>query len=135
MSVIPIDSNQGLPYEPFGFTNVVRHGDVLYLSGISGIDQDGNTVGDTIEDQTKQAFRNILLVLQAAGADLEDILQMTSYVVDLKTNGTKFVETRKTILTSPTFTSATIGVESLMMDRLLVEIQCTAKVPATATSE
>ena len=115
-----------LPYEPFGFTNCVRFKDVLYLSGISAIDPQGKVVGSDIETET---YRNIQKVLRAAGSDLDQILQMTSFVVDLAANGSGYVAVRKKILTRPSYTSATIGVSALMVPGLLLEVQCTAATP------
>jgi 2-iminobutanoate/2-iminopropanoate deaminase len=117
-----------LPYEPFGFTNCVRLKDVLYLSGISALGPDGNVLGADIETQTRETYRNIRRVLQAGGSDLDQILQMTSFVVDLDKNGSGYVATRKTILVDRTYTSATIGVSALMVPGLLLEVQCTAAV-------
>ena len=116
-----------LPYEPFGFTNCVRLGDTLYLSGISALDEQGKVIGDGIESQTVQTYRNIGQVLRAGGSSLEQILQMTSFVVDLGRNGAGYVSARKKILTKPTYTSATIGVSALMVPGLLLEVQCIAE--------
>ena len=115
-----------LPYEPFGFTNCVRLQDVLYLSGIAALDPQGQVIGADIEAQTVQTYRNIEQILRAGGSDLDQILQMTSFVVDLAKNGQGYVEARKKILTRPTYTSATIGVSALMMAGLLLEVQCIA---------
>jgi len=117
-----------LPYEPFGFTNCVRYKDVLYLSGIAALDAQGQVVGADIEAQTVQTYRNIEQVLRAGGSDLDQILQMTSFVVDLGKNGQGYVEARKKILTQPTYTSATIGIAALMMPGLLLEVQCAAAI-------
>jgi len=125
--VIPTPASV-LPYEPFGFTNCVRFHNVLYLSGISAIDPEGKVVGRDIAAQTAYTYRNIELVLRAGGSDLDQILQMTSFVVDLGSNGGPYVEARKKILTKPTFTSATIGISALMAPGLLLEVQCTAAV-------
>ena len=115
-----------LPYEPFGFTNCVRLQDVLYLSGIAALDPQGQVIGADIEAQTIQTYRNIEQILRAGGSDLDQILQMTSFVVDLAKNGQGYVEARKKILARPTYTSATIGVSALMMAGLLLEVQCIA---------
>ena len=115
-----------LQYEQYGFTNCVRFGDVLYLSGISALDSQGRLIGDDIATQTVHTYRNIERVLHAAGSDLDRILQMTSFVVDLPRNGTGYVATRRSILTRPTYTSATIGVSALMVPGLLLEVQCCA---------
>ena len=123
-----IQTSEVMPYEQFGFTNCVRFQDVLYLSGISALDLQGRVIGDDIETQTLHTFRNIERVLRAGGSDLDQILQMTSFVVDLENNGTRYVAARKKILTRPAYTSATIGVSALMGHGLLVEVQCAAAV-------
>ncbi|MDS3859209.1 Rid family hydrolase [Thermosynechococcaceae cyanobacterium BACA0444] len=115
-----------LPYEPYGFTNCVRYGDTLYLSGISGLNVDGSLAGLDIESQTWKTYENIEIILQAAGSGLEQILQMTSFIVNLADNGSIYVATRKKILASPAYTSATIGVAALMIPGLLLEVQCIA---------
>jgi enamine deaminase RidA (YjgF/YER057c/UK114 family) len=115
-----------MPYEQFGFTNCVRFNDVLYLSGISALDLQGQVIGDDIETQTVHTFRNIERVLRAGGSDLDQILQMTSFVVDLASNGARYVAGRQKILTQPAYTSATIGVSALMVSGLLLEVQRTA---------
>ena len=117
-----------LPYEPFGFTSCVRYKDVLYLSGISALDPQGRVIGADIETQTIHAYRNIEQVLRAGGSDLDQILQMTSFIVDLAKNGQGYVEARKKILTQPTYTSATIGIAALMIPDLLLEVQCAAAI-------
>jgi len=121
-----IQASGVMPYEPYGFTNCVRFKDVLYLSGISAMDLQGRVMGDDIATQTAHTYRNIERVLRAGGSGLDQILQMTSFVVDLAKNGAGYVATRKTILTQPTYTSATIGIAALMVPGLLLEVQCTA---------
>ena len=118
-----------LAYEPFGFTNCVRFKDVLYLSGISALDPEGKVVGADIQTQTEATYRNIQKVLRAGGSDLDQILQMTSFIVDLPANGSGYVATRKKILTRTSYTSATIGVAALMIPGLLLEVQCIAATP------
>jgi enamine deaminase RidA (YjgF/YER057c/UK114 family) len=121
-----IQASGVMPYEPYGFTGCVRFGDILYLSGISAMDLQGRVMGDDIETQTVHTYRNIERVLQAGGSSLDRILQMTSFVVDLAKNGARYVATRKTNLTRPTYTSATIGIAALMVPGLVLEVQCTA---------
>ena len=92
-------------------------------------DPEGKVVGTDIETQTQETYRNIQKVLRAAGSDLDQILQMTSFIVDLPTNGQGYVAVRKKILTRPSYTSATIGVAALMIPGLLLEVQCIAATP------
>ena len=121
-----IQTSDVMPYEQFGFTNCVRFKDVLYLSGISALDLQGRVMGDDIETQAVHTFRNIERVLRAGGSGLDQILQTTSFVVDLENNGARYVAAREKILTRPNYTSATIGVSALMGSGLLLEVQCTA---------
>jgi len=83
-------------------------------------------LGSDIETQTIHTYRNIERVLRAAGSGLDQILQMTSFVLDLERNGARYVAARQKILTSHTYTSAVIGVSALMMRGLLLEVQCCA---------
>jgi len=85
-------------------------------------------LADDIESQTRHTFDNIERVLRAGGSSLSDLLQMTSFVVDMPKNGHGYVNTRKQLLPEPTYTSATIGVSALMIPGLLLEVQCRAAV-------
>jgi enamine deaminase RidA (YjgF/YER057c/UK114 family) len=126
MTPIVVPVSGVFPYEQFGFTNCVRHGDTLYLSGVASLDAAGQVIGTDIEAQTIQTYANIERILTASGSGLDRILQMTSFVVDLGRNGQGYVATRAKILRQPTYTSAVIGVSALMMTGLLVEVQCCA---------
>lgn len=77
-----IQTTDVLSYEQFGFTNCVRFGDVLYLSGISALDPQGQVLGSDIEKQTIHTYRNIERILRAGGSGLDQVLQMTSFVLD-----------------------------------------------------
>ena len=90
-----IQTTDVLSYEQFGFTNCVRFGDVLYLSGISALDPQGQVLGSDIETQTIHTYRNIERVLRAGGSGLDQILQMTSFVLDLERNGARYVAARQ----------------------------------------
>jgi 2-iminobutanoate/2-iminopropanoate deaminase len=85
-------------------------------------------VGEDIETQTAKTYQNIEEVLRAAGSGLDQILQMTSFIVDLGRNGQGYVDARKKLLTRPTYTSATIGISALMTPGALLEVQCCAAV-------
>lgn len=118
-----------LQYEPFGFTNCVRYREVLYLSGIAAFDVQDRVVGEDIETQTVKTFENIERILRTAGSGLDQILRMTSFVVNLERNGAGYVAARKKILIRHEYTSATIGVSALMIPGLLVEVQSCAATP------
>lgn len=64
------------------YATAVRAGDLLFVSGMLSTDNEGRRVGDTIADQTRRALRNIEAVLAAAGATLDDVVKVTSYLTD-----------------------------------------------------
>jgi 2-iminobutanoate/2-iminopropanoate deaminase len=59
------------------FSQGVKAGDHIYVSGLVGIDvTTGNLAGTTIQEQTRQAVTNCRAVLQAAGATLADVVEV-----------------------------------------------------------
>jgi 2-iminobutanoate/2-iminopropanoate deaminase len=62
----------------------LRAGDLIFLSGQGGFDPDtGQLVSDDIVEQTAQTFRNIEVLLQAAGATLDDVVSCLVHLRDL----------------------------------------------------
>jgi 2-iminobutanoate/2-iminopropanoate deaminase len=56
----------------------------IFLSGQGGFDPDTATmVSDDIADQTEQTFRNIEVLLSAAGASLDDVVSCLVHLTDL----------------------------------------------------
>ncbi|MBW4719871.1 RidA family protein [Saccharothrix obliqua] len=65
------------------FSQGVRKGNVLQVAGQVGFDPaTGEIVGETVAEQTKQALANIVAVLEAGGASLDDVLMMRVYLTD-----------------------------------------------------
>jgi reactive intermediate/imine deaminase len=67
---------------PLPFSDAVRVGDTLYLSGQLGIGTDGK-LPDGIEAQTKQALENVGRILKAAGLGYEDVFHCTAMLSDM----------------------------------------------------
>jgi 2-iminobutanoate/2-iminopropanoate deaminase len=63
----------------------IETGDVVYLhvSGQTPIDDDGNLVGDTMLEQTRQVLRRIARVLEHEGAKMRDVIRVRVYVTDI----------------------------------------------------
>ena len=74
----PALNGQALP-----FSDAVRVGDILYLSGQVGIAPDGK-LPDGIEAQAKQAMENIGGVLKNAGLTYADVFHCTAFLADMK---------------------------------------------------
>lgn len=74
----PALNGQALP-----FSDAVRVGDVLYLSGQIGAGPDGK-VPEGIEAQTKLALDNVGAILKRAGLGYGDIFHCTAFLSDMK---------------------------------------------------
>jgi 2-iminobutanoate/2-iminopropanoate deaminase len=59
------------------FSQAVKVGSTVYVSGIVGIDPQTNLLaGPTIQVQTRQALTNCEHILRAAGAELENVVDV-----------------------------------------------------------
>ncbi len=65
-----------VPSSPL-YSQAVRAGQHIYVSGLVGIDVDtGSLAGSTIGEQTRQALLNCQAVLRSAGATLDDVVEI-----------------------------------------------------------
>ena len=54
----------------------------IFLSGTPGLDlQSGKVVSDNFEDQTRQCFQNIKIILEEAGSEMSKIIKTTIFMV------------------------------------------------------
>ena len=115
---------------PMGFTNTVAYTaqDVktIVVSGQVGY-ADGR-FGETFEEQAEMAHRNLVGELAAAGAGVDDVIKLNSYVVDLDSQRSKTLSQVKAKFFTQTDQPAStlIGISALVMKQLQVEIEATA---------
>ena len=64
------------------YSHAVRAGNLLFISGVVGVDADGMSPEDTV-DQFRMALRSIKEVLDAAGAKPSDIAKVTVLLTDV----------------------------------------------------
>ena len=66
------------------YSQAVRHGDLVFLSGQVGLDPaTGALVEGGVEAQARQVFRNLQAVCEAAGGSLDDLVKVTIYLTDM----------------------------------------------------
>ena len=120
------------------FPHVKRAGDFLYVSGtssrrpdntIAGAEADEfGTVTLDIAEQTRAVIENVGDILKAAGADLSDLVQITTYLVNINDfGGYNAVYAEYFDETGPART--TVAVHQLPHPHLLIEIQAVAHRP------
>ena len=66
------------------YSQAVKVSNTVYLSGQIPLDPHStNLVEGNIDVQTRQVFRNLAAVAEAAGGELSDFVKLTVYLVDL----------------------------------------------------
>ena len=71
--------NRGLP-----FSEAVRAGNLLFLSGQLGTGADDKLVPGGIQPETRQALENIRAVLERHGSSLDRVIKCTAMLADMK---------------------------------------------------
>lgn len=94
------------------YSQAVRAGNAVYLSGQIGFDPATMELVEGIDAQIDRVFRNLQAVVQAAGGSFDDVVRVTVYLTDLGHFG-KVNETMARYFREPYPARAAIGVASL----------------------
>jgi 2-iminobutanoate/2-iminopropanoate deaminase len=66
------------------YTDAVRAGDLLFVSGVVPVDGEGRLVGgDDVVEQARAVFEGLGRVLAAAGAGPQDVVKVTVFLTDV----------------------------------------------------
>ncbi len=120
------------------FPHIKRAGDFLFVSGISSRRQDGSFEGATVDEmgnveldikqQTRAVLENIRDILHSEGADLKDIVDLSTFLVNI--NDFKgYNETYAEFFDTNGPTRTTVAVHQLPHPLILIEIKVTAFMP------
>lgn len=66
------------------YSQAVRAGQFLFLSGQGPFDADGRRVGESVGDQVRQTLVNLDNVARAAGATIQDAVRIVGYLSSLE---------------------------------------------------
>jgi enamine deaminase RidA (YjgF/YER057c/UK114 family) len=119
------------PWEgAYGFSRVVRFGELVILGGTTSVDVDGVVLGETPYEQTAEILRKVERELARVGASLSDVIQTRAYVTDIsraddvgRAHHEAFADAR------PAMTM--VEVSALIDPRMLVELEVVAVVGAS----
>ncbi|MDP3488073.1 MAG: RidA family protein, partial [Bacillota bacterium] len=115
---------------PRGFySQGVRADDMVYISGQLPLDHDGKLVGTSPEEQTRHTLSHVVSIVEAAGGNLCDLVQVTIYITDIEhwpAINTVYKEILGGVSVPPA--RAVVPVKELHYGAL-VEIQATAYIP------
>ncbi len=111
------------------FTDAVRAGDLLFVSGIVAVDGEGKLVGrDDVVAQTRQVFESMRAVLSAGGCRFEDVVKVTIFLTDVD-DRPLINPVRQEIFGATRPASTLVEVPRLAVEGAKVEIECIARVP------
>ncbi len=112
------------------FTDAVRTGNLLFVSGVVAVDGDGRLVGgDDVVAQTRHVFENIRAVLSAAGCGFGDVVKVTIFLTDID-DRPLINPVRQEVFGSTRPASTLVEVPRLAVEGAKVEIECVAIAPS-----
>lgn len=94
------------------YSQAVRAGDTVYVSGQIGFDPATMQIAEGIEAQTHRVFANLAAIAQAAGLGLGQAVRMTVFLTDLS-HFAKVNEIMAQYVPQPFPARAAVGVASL----------------------
>jgi reactive intermediate/imine deaminase len=113
-------------HEPLShYTDAVRFGELLFISGCTPIDAEMNLVGTDAATQCRKVLDNMAMILAAAGCGFRDVLKVTVYLTDAS-DRTLINPVRREYFGDAKPASTLVEVASLAIDGMKVEIDAIA---------
>jgi enamine deaminase RidA (YjgF/YER057c/UK114 family) len=116
--------------EYFRMAPAIRVDDLVFISGIVAWIPEGETATPELyETQIRSAFQRVEETLNLAGSGWADVVEMTTFHVDMRAHQEIFLTVRQEFITQEPYPAWTaIGVEQLWTDPLFVEIRVIAHI-------
>lgn len=117
---------KGLPDPVSHYTDAVKAGNTVYMSGLASVDAKGAVIakGDPA-GQARQTFRNLGLVLDAVGATPNDVVKVTLYLTNVE-HRLLINPVRKEFFGDHRPASTLVEISRLAYDDLLIEVDAIA---------
>lgn len=123
----PVLLGGDVPPPAGAYSPAVKAGPFVFVSGQVPRDPaNGALVGDDVESQTTQVVKNVERALQAAGAQLSDVVSVIVYLADIDDWG-RFNSVYKEVMPQPYPTRTALGAS---LRGILVEMSAVAYVAA-----
>lgn len=114
-------------YQPYLLSQAIKFGDLLFVSGQAGADDDGKIVAGGFRAQGEQAFANLARALEAGGSGLKDVIKVTIFVTDMGYFN-EVVELRRQFFASPYPADTIAEIKALYDPAAMIEIEAIAAV-------
>jgi enamine deaminase RidA (YjgF/YER057c/UK114 family) len=118
-------------YVAYHFSQAVRVGDMIWVSGQVGLDENQQPA-DGVGTQARIAFENLKLVLEEAGASLGDVVELMTFHTDLHGEIADFAVAKDTYFPRDYPSWTAVGVTHLAVRGLCVEIRAIAVAGSSA---
>jgi enamine deaminase RidA (YjgF/YER057c/UK114 family) len=116
-------------FQNIGYAPAVRVGPVLFVSGqVGGMTREIEPIHEP-EAQFLAAFDNLREVLETAGCSFADIVDLTTFHVDLETHREAFIAVKNRVFPRQSYAWTMIGVAALGRPWMLLELKAIALVP------
>ncbi len=120
-----------MPWEKeYGYSQAVKVGDTIYLSGQVSHDDKGNILGEgDMEVQMRAAYANVEKVLAQYGASMDNVVDEILFVTDMDAAFAARVKMKQEVFSgSPVLGSTIVEIRRLALPPLMIEIRCIARV-------
>lgn len=107
----------------FNYTHAVVADGTFHMSGQVATDADGGIVGDDVETQARQVFDNVGYILAELDRSLDDVVKVTSYVVDIREHYDDYNAVYDDLFEGRAPCHTLLGVENLGSEAFLVEVE------------
>lgn len=84
MPLVAFNEVPGLCPPPEPYSYAIRAGNTLYLAGQVALDENGEVVGESVRDQARQVWSNIVRVLTSSGSSIAQVVKVTYYLQDIR---------------------------------------------------
>ena len=112
------------------FTDAVRAGNLLFVSGIVAVDGAGALVGgDDVVAQARQVFENMRAVLTVAGCGFGDVVKVTVFLTDVD-DRSLINPVRQDVFGEARPASTLVEVSRLAVPGAKVEVEAIAVIPS-----
>lgn len=110
------------------YTDAVRVGDLLFVSGCVPVDAEGRLVGgDDVVAQARQTFENVAAVLEAGSSSFADVAKVTVFLTDVD-DRTKINPVRQEFFGDTRPASTLVEVSALAIPGAKIEVEAVAVV-------
>lgn len=117
---LPDEASQHVTAGPYSPVLMLNPGQLVVISGQAALNQDGDTVGNTIEEQTRVTLENCRKQLESAGSSLNEVFKVTVYLKDLD-HWSRFNDVYKEYFTKPL--PVRTAIQTGLLNNFLVEIE------------